>query len=130
MGALRASNGAESPRLYANMRSMGESGHVRTKFNRVLRGGNYEAAYLLALELDRIGLDDALALTILAAEQAPDEYPKLARKLAARIAVEVRPPLPALAIVANLLAAAGDGRLHPSKLLAPLQRVIAGERVG
>ena len=39
------------------------------KFARVLRGGNYEAAYLLALELDRIGLDDAFELTILAAKQ-------------------------------------------------------------
>jgi hypothetical protein len=110
---------------------MGEAGHVRTKFDRVLRGGNYRAAYLLALELDRIELDDALALTVLAAEQAPDEYPKLARRLVARIAAEIRPPLPALAIVTNLLAdAGGDGHLPASKLLPPLQRVIAGERVG
>ncbi len=110
---------------------MGESGHVYTKFQRVLRGGNYASAYLLALELDRVGLDDALALTILAAEQAtPDDYPKLARKLAARIAVEVRPPLPALAIAAQLLAAVDRGELVPEKLLEPLRRVIAGEPVG
>lgn len=47
-----------------------------------LRGGNYQAAYLLALELPRVTLNDALALTILAGEQAPDDFPQAGPEVA------------------------------------------------
>jgi hypothetical protein len=43
---------------------MGESGKVYAKFARVLRGGNYQAAYLLALELPRVTLNRLITCSV------------------------------------------------------------------
>lgn len=102
---------------------MGEAGHVSARFRRVLDAGNFEAARLLAFELPRIALDDALALTLLAAEEKSERFQPMSRRWLARLAEEIAPDLRDFAIAAQLFADVVDGQLVPSKARDPLQRV-------
>lgn len=112
------------------MCSMGEAGHVSAKFRRALEAGNFEAARLLAYELPRVALSDALALTLLAAEAGSSRYEPMARRWMARLLAEARPPPDDFAIAAQVVADVAGGRLPPAKALAPLQRAAEGERLG
>jgi hypothetical protein len=114
----------------ANMCSMGEAGHVTSKFSRALERGNYRSALMLAYEVPRVSLQDAAALTLLAAEHEPEAFEPMARRWMRRLLEEASPPVKDLAIAAVLLDDVRACRLPPSKALDPLQRMTEGRPLG
>jgi hypothetical protein len=64
-------------------------GSPLTRFRRALAVRNGPAAYAAASELRRVALDDALALTLLLADQ-PDLFGRLSARWVTRFASEVR----------------------------------------
>jgi hypothetical protein len=107
---------------------VGEAGHISAKFRRLLDAGNFELARLLAFELPRVGLDDALKLTLLAAELESAHFQPMGRRWLARLADEVRPDLRDLAVAAQFLAdvaraktpsASSDGTILKGAGLSP-----------
>lgn len=109
---------------------MGESGNVSSQFRRALDAGNFESARLLAFEVPRVSLEDAIELTLLAAKTKASVFEVMSRRWFSRLLEEVVLPLPTVAIVGQLLADVSEGDLAPSKALAPLQRAARGDRLG
>lgn len=109
---------------------MGEAGHVSAKLRRVLDRGSFEQARLLAFELTRVSLRDALDLTLLAADARPDEFDRYAIRWLERLGAERNPTLDDFAIAAQLLADVSSGRLPPTNALPPLERCLDGKRLG
>jgi hypothetical protein len=84
---------------------------------------------MLAYELPRLTLVDALALTLLAAESGSAKFEPMARRWIARLLAETEPRLHDLAAAVWLLEDVREGRLVPSKALAPLERAAEGKRL-
>lgn len=57
---------------------MTAQGHARSVFHRAIERRNLLIAETTAREIGRISLDEALALTVLVAERAPDRLPRFA----------------------------------------------------
>lgn len=57
---------------------MTAQGHSRSVFHRAVERRNLLVAEMTAREIGRISLDEALALTILVAERAPERLPRFA----------------------------------------------------
>ncbi len=109
---------------------MGEAGHVGTKFKRALDRGNFQSARALAFEVPRVGLEEALELTVLAAEADSAEFDPMARRCLARLAEEAKPSPRDLAIAAQTFASIAEGELVPPKARDPLLRCARGQRLG
>jgi hypothetical protein len=71
----------------------------------------------LARSMPRLGLSDALRLTLLAAREEPTRYPEMARRWIARVLVEQRPSLDEIAWASALLSIAGHGKVHDDKVV-------------
>jgi len=110
---------------------MGDAGNgVGAQFRRAVAQGDYRGARLLALEMPRVSLETALALTLLAAETGDAPYPPMARRWLAKLITARAPDLSAVALVAQLLADVDEGRLDASKIEEPLTRAARGLRIG
>lgn len=109
---------------------MGEAGHISAQFRRALDKGNFESARMLAFEMPRVELEEAMLLTVLAAEAGSERFDRMARRCIARLAEEARPPLCDLAIAVRVLASVSEGELVPSKAREPLIRCVRGQRLG
>lgn len=72
---------------------MGNAGSPYGHFRTALRTGSYGLARNVALGLPHIGLSDALALTMLAAEKDPEGFEPMARRWLERFLQERRPTL-------------------------------------
>jgi hypothetical protein len=109
---------------------MGEAGHVSAQFRRALDAGDFQGARMLAYELTFVPLQDALALTLLAAEEGPPTFEPMARRWLERVLAEVGPSIRDFAIASQLLADLTAGRISASALLSPLERLTEGKRLG
>ena len=109
---------------------MGEAGHLSSQFRRAVDNGDFHGARLLLVEMPSVGLENALALTLLAADTEAARFGPMARRWLVRLVEGREPPLPDLAIVTQLLADVDEGRLVPSKATEPLSRVARGLRLG
>ena len=75
----------ESPGLFAarldggaNIRSMGQAGSPYSRFQRALERGSLTTVLTTAGELERIGLNDALAVCAAVAREDPAEFDRFA----------------------------------------------------
>lgn len=75
---------------------------------------DFSAARALAVELPEIDLEDALELTLLAADEDPELYVEMARRWLARYVVEKAPRPSELQNAAQILARAAAGSLPPT----------------
>jgi hypothetical protein len=66
----------------------------------------------------------------LAAESGSASFEPMARRWIARLLAETEPRLRDLASAVWLFEDVGEGRLDPSKALAPLERAAEGKRLG
>jgi hypothetical protein len=94
-------------------------GHPYTIFRRALEHGNLLGAEATAKELPRLGLADALELTLLIVRTAPRRHPRVAARWLLRYLEEDdEATIDELAFVASCLAAlTGNGYLEASKAL-------------
>ena len=100
---------------------MGDSGSPYGRLQKALRTGNSLLARAAAAELERVPLADAVALTLLMAEQEPELYDRAAVRLLGRMCLEIRGLTVAEAqLVAAALAALPDSRQAPAVALAKL----------
>jgi hypothetical protein len=67
---------------------MGVSGTNSADFQRALKAGKYLAAVSAAHSLPFVSLEDALTLTALAADQAPDRFDRMAVRWINRLTAE------------------------------------------
>jgi hypothetical protein len=105
-------------------------GNHPASYRAAIEPGDYPAAGIAARRLLPLQLPDALRLTTLAAQAAPEHFDRLARRWLSRLIEEREPPLSPLAVVAQLLADVGEGAMVPENLVVPLSRVLAGKPVG
>jgi hypothetical protein len=89
---------------------VGTAGTRYGEFRTALRTRSYGLARNVARDLD-VGLRDALALTLLAAEKKPHDFEPMARRWQERFLAERKPTLGLISIVAADLRAAGDQEL-------------------
>ena len=82
---------------------MGNAGSPYGDFQTALRTGSFELAVDVARTLPRLTLSDALRLTLLAAQKAPERFDDMARRWLSRLLVERQPSLDELAWAAALL---------------------------
>lgn len=87
---------------------VGTAGSRYGEFRTALRTGSYGLARNVARDLDHIGLRDALALTLLAAEKEPHDFGPMARRWQERFLAEAKPALGVIPIVAADLRDVGD----------------------
>jgi len=80
---------------------MGNAGSSYGNFATAVKTGSYTLACQVARELPRIGLREALQLTLLAAEKDPDRYEQMARRWLVRFLEEKRPTLGLVQYVAS-----------------------------
>jgi hypothetical protein len=78
------------------------------EFRTALRTRSYRLARNAARDLSHIGLQDALALTLLAAEKEPKDFEPMARRWQERFLAEGKPTLGLIPIVAADLRDVGD----------------------
>lgn len=90
---------------------MGNAGSVYGNFRTAIRTGSYTLACQVARELPRVGLREALQLTLLAAEKDPDRYERMARRWMARFLEEKQPTLQLTQWVAEDLRKLGESEL-------------------
>lgn len=67
---------------------MTSEGRPYARFRRALDGASIEVIRSAAAELDRVGLDDGLAICLRFLELEPETYPRAASKWVARLALE------------------------------------------
>jgi hypothetical protein len=82
---------------------MGNAGSPYGDFQTALRTGSFDLAIDVARTLPRLTLSDALRLTLLAAQKAPDKYEEMARRWLGRLMSEREPSLDELTWAAALL---------------------------
>jgi hypothetical protein len=100
---------------------VGSKGHPYAHFRRALERRHLLNAEVIARELPSLSLADALALTLLMAEQAPDRFPRAAARWHARFVLEA----PRMSFGDSLFALAAVGALPDptaAKALAELAR--------
>jgi hypothetical protein len=83
------------------------AGSLGGEFRTALRTKSFRLAMDLARSMPRVSLSDALALTMLAAEQAPERFPALARRFLVRFIAEAEPTLEQVKKVADALDSLG-----------------------
>ncbi len=99
---------------------MTSEGHALSRFRRALAVRNGPAAYAAASELQRVELADALALTLLLADQ-PDLFERACVRWVARFALEVRDVrLDTAHLALSALGSVGRGRAAGAHALAEL----------
>lgn len=67
---------------------MGNAGHIYPQFKRALATGNLRVIEPLAVELERVPLDDAASMLPLYAEQRPERFERACLKWLARFTTE------------------------------------------
>jgi hypothetical protein len=83
------------------MCSMGNAGTAYGNFRTAIKTGSYVLACQVASELPRVGLSEALQLTMLAAKKDPERYERMARRWLVRFITEKRPTLGLIRYVAS-----------------------------
>jgi hypothetical protein len=94
--------------------TMGEAGSAHGRLQKALRSGNSLLARAAAAELEPVPLSDALAITLLIADQEPELYDRAAVRLLARMSLELR----GLTLAEVQLAAAALAGLRESRKAA------------
>jgi len=82
---------------------MGNVGSPYDHFRQALKTGGWRMAKQAARELPRIGLDDALGLTLMSFTKEPGRYERLARRWLEKFMDEQEPSLDEVAYAAELL---------------------------
>ena len=93
---------------------MGEAGSAYTRLVKGLRTGNALIARAAAAELEQVPLGEAIAVTLLIADQEPELYDRAAVRLIGRMCLELR----GLSVGEAQLAAAALATLRESRQAA------------